>query len=137
MEVEVKRLQDAFDFAVQEMSAKIKDQDDVLVAMQDSCDQIQRQVSALEGEDGQDDHVDPSIVENLGGQMNGRQLKEALSARILIDQREVDLMHEHASLIGKNIQATKDLLKAKDCELQECEFQWGVTKGNLAEAEGG
>ena len=67
MEVEVKRLQEAYDFAVQEMSAKLADQDDVLVSMQNSCDQIQRQVADLEGEDGQDEETLATQTDEPGG----------------------------------------------------------------------
>jgi len=60
----------------------------------------------------------------------------ALKERIAEDEKELELMHEHAALTIEHAKVKKMLLADKDHELQEYEYQWGVAKANVAAAEG-
>ena len=59
-----------------------------------------------------------------------------LKERIAEDERELELMHEHAALTIEHAKVKKMLLADKDHELQEYEYQWGVAKANVAASEG-
>mmetsp|Transcript_17968 Transcript_17968/g.55276 ORF Transcript_17968/g.55276 Transcript_17968/m.55276 type:complete len:863 (-) Transcript_17968:32-2620(-) len=60
----------------------------------------------------------------------------ALKERIAEDEKELELMHEHAALTIEHAKVKKMLLADKDHELQEYEYQWGVAKANVAASEG-
>mmetsp|Transcript_19031 Transcript_19031/g.28761 ORF Transcript_19031/g.28761 Transcript_19031/m.28761 type:complete len:937 (-) Transcript_19031:350-3160(-) len=64
--------------------------------------------------------------------LNLSELKE----RIGEDEKELELMHEHAALTIEHARVKKMLLADKDHELQEYEYQWGVAKANVAASEG-
>ena len=66
------------------------------------------------------------------GPMSMGELKE----RIAEDEKELELMHEHAALTIEHAKVKKMLLADKDHELQEYEYQWGVAKANVAASEG-
>jgi len=59
-----------------------------------------------------------------------------LKERIAEDEKELELMHEHAALTIEHAKVKKMLLADKDHELQEYEYQWGVAKANVAASEG-
>lgn len=59
-----------------------------------------------------------------------------LKERIAEDEKELELMHEHAALTVEHAKVKKMLLADKDHELQEYEYQWGVAKANVAASEG-
>lgn len=61
---------------------------------------------------------------------------EELKERIAEDEKELELMHEHAALTVEHAKVKKMLLADKDHELQEYEYQWGVAKANVAASEG-
>ena len=61
---------------------------------------------------------------------------DALRDRIAEDEKELELMHEHAALTIEHAKVKKMLLADKDHELREYEYQWGVAKANVAASEG-
>ena len=56
-------------------------------------------------------------------------LKEQYSS----SKSEVTTLQEHVELLSEHLQITKDLLRAKEQEVGECEYHWATSKAKLAQ----
>ena len=55
-------------------------------------------------------------------------LKEQYST----SKSEVTTLQGHVELLSEHLQITKDLLRAKEQEVGECEYHWATSKAKLA-----
>ena len=126
--------------------------DQQTAAHRDLGDDVKRGLAAVRdrvarmdaGADGGD--ADGDVAEGLDAQDLGFEREEMaefaplkmadLKERIAEDEKELELMHEHAALTIEHAKVKKMLLADKDHELQEYEYQWGVAKANVAASEG-
>lgn len=55
--------------------------------------------------------------------------------RVTAAQNETIRLREQTELLYESVKVQKDLLQAKQEEKEECEYQWGAVKAELAQTE--
>mmetsp|Transcript_49410 Transcript_49410/g.139954 ORF Transcript_49410/g.139954 Transcript_49410/m.139954 type:complete len:806 (-) Transcript_49410:201-2618(-) len=123
------RLEEAYGVAVRELETAMEGHSNLAESMEATSKGLAEQIVT------HDENITNHSAAN-GAASDNAVDAAGTAAQLLVEQREVALMHEHAELVKKNIVATKELLAAKEKELEECEFQWGVAKANMAHEEG-
>jgi hypothetical protein len=56
-----------------------------------------------------------------------------LKERYSSSKSEITTLQEHVELLSEHLQITKDLLRAKEQEVGECEYHWASSKAKLAQ----
>ncbi|KAJ8614420.1 hypothetical protein CTAYLR_000747 [Chrysophaeum taylorii] len=145
------RLAGAYEFATDLLEKQAALQKELIDDLKHSLSTIRRAANATRSDDADEDGNgtradDPSAMGSWDAADLGFEQEEMaefaplsmaeLKERIAEDEKELELMHEHAALTIEHAKVKKMLLADKDHELQEYEYQWGVAKANVAASEG-
>mmetsp|Transcript_8304 Transcript_8304/g.28607 ORF Transcript_8304/g.28607 Transcript_8304/m.28607 type:complete len:319 (+) Transcript_8304:411-1367(+) len=131
------RLQRAFDFAGELLDKQTVLQKELADGLRTSLASIRDKLAVHEEEPRRPDWEgnEAAFERDELAEFASSNLTE-LKERVAEDEKELELMHEHAALTIEHAKVKKMLLADKDHELQEYEYQWGVAKANVAAGDG-
>jgi hypothetical protein len=122
-QLEVKRLDGAYDFVLGRLFSMLQRDDEAAGALLEDYAELQ------------ENNIEHDTAMAGTSQSQPAHTVDENAMQIAKAGNDVELMQQHADLIHRNIEATKEVLAIKHSELQECEFQWGMAKARVAHEE--